>query len=118
MVRSNDQIKGNFTQAHIWKYLTNKGKLSETGNVPVRSCFGGITAYRSIVYLNEECQYGLDKDFIEDQKYNNTSIMRYATNKEERPCEHVVFHDCLRRKVPKFDIAVNPHLITFWQRDT
>jgi hypothetical protein len=45
-------------------------------------------------------------------------IMRYANNKEGRPCEHVVFHDCLRDvSVGVFDIAVNPMLRSLWARD-
>lgn len=46
------------------------------------------------------------------------SILRYANNKERRPCEHVVFHDCLMKVTTgQFNIAVNPALKTYWKRD-
>jgi hypothetical protein len=118
LVRSNDQLNGNFTQADIWNYISKKGKQYKTGNVPVKSCFGGFAIYRSSVYFKDTCNYRLSKDIIEQEKYNDMSIMRYASSKEERPCEHIVFHDCLSQKLPSFDIAVNPQLITLWKRDT
>ena len=50
--------------------------------------------------------------------YNTTSIMRYANSQEERPCEHVVFHDCLKKNLIEFDIAINPNLVSFWEKDS
>ncbi len=118
LVRSNDQVDGNFTQADIWKYFVEKGKQHRrTGNVPVRSCFGGFTIYRSKVYFEEGCQYKLNKDIIEEAPTQGKTILRYASSKEKRPCEHIVFHDCLVQEQSKFNIAVNPNLVTLWQRD-
>jgi len=120
LVRSNDQF-GNFTQGDIWKYLVDKGRTSNTGNVRVKSCFGGLTIYKSSVYFREQCQYQLKKGTIERSRNDNTSIMKYASKKEERPCEHVVFHDCLDNvkssHLLSFDIAINPNLVTLWRRD-
>lgn len=126
LVRSNDQVHGNFTQADIWKYFMAKGNQHKsTGNVPVRSCFGGFALYRSNVYFKEGCQYKLKEDIIHQHQtatdteidHSTTTILRYASNKEKRPCEHIVFHDCLAREQPKFAIAVNPNLGTIWKRD-
>ena len=52
----------------------------------------------------------------------STNILRYAAKKEQLPCEHVVFHDCLHRVVfsPKDDephVAVDPHLLTAWKKN-
>ena len=130
LVRSNDQVYGNFTQAHIWNYFMEKGKElldngsssssthTRSGNVPVKSCFGGMAMYKSSVYFNMRCQYELKREIINQQRMNDTSIMKYASSKEERPCEHVVFHDCLSGILPTFAIAVNPLLQTLWRRDT
>ena len=117
MVRSNDQVNGNFTQFDIWKYFAKEGKKLKTGKVPVKSCFGGMTIYKSSVYFNRDCEYTLSKEIIEEQRNNQTSIMRYADNKEQRPCEHVVLHNCLSNKIPTFKVAVNSDLMTIWRRD-
>ena len=117
LVRSVDQVTGNFTQAHIWQYFVEKGKQTRTGNVPVKSCFGGLAMYRSKDYFTTQCKYRLNKDLIQNHKDDDESIMRYANNKENRPCEHVVFHDCLSANIPTFQIAVNPKLTTLWIRD-
>lgn len=117
LVRSNDQLHGNFTQHDMWTYFVEQGLQNDTGNVPVKSCFGGFTMYRSEKYFNDECNYTLSKDFIETHKSDQTSVMRYANNKEERPCEHVVFHDCLKNSKRLFEISLNPKLVTIWRRD-
>lgn len=117
MVRSNDQMNGSFTQSDIWKYFANQGKKMKTGKVPVKSCFGGMTIYKASVYFNRGCKYTLSKEVIEKQRNNQTSIMRYANNKEQRPCEHVVLHDCLSSKVPEFEMAVGSDMMTIWKRD-
>ena len=79
--------------------------------VPVRSCFNGLTIYRTDVYLNNmECRY--DSYSEEDQEY--------ASNHYNHACEHVVLHECLRRQVKKsskneeFSIAVLPNMKTLW----
>ncbi len=91
-----------------------------TGNLQVRSCFGGLTMYRSKVYFDERCMYKLrisdDEVQKPDPKSLHLSIMRYAIKDEHRPCEHVVLHDCLVRENPQFNIAINPKLVTQWQQ--
>lgn len=126
LVRSDDSKHGSFTQVHIWKYFQAKGRMSDTGNVQVRSCFGGLTMYKSKVYFDSNCEYKLDVkiiDEIENMSIDTTrsksnTIMRYANSKERRPCEHVVIHDCFVRNVPGFNIALNPKLMTVWRRSS
>jgi hypothetical protein len=139
-VRSNDQF-GNFTQGDIYRYFRENG--GGAGDpTRVKSCFGGMAIYRAHAYFERTCRYRLvadedriqrfheepiqwDRDhagvMIEDPLPDPDSdlyIMRYANNKEGRPCEHVVFHDCLRDvSVGVFDIAVNPMLRSLWARD-
>jgi hypothetical protein len=107
------------------------------GCTRVKSCFGGMTLYRATSYFEQYCTYQLQanvknqlehwNDNVNDNVDNiennirygrSKSIARYANNKEKRPCEHVVFHDCLMKVTTgHFRIAVNPALKTFWKRD-
>lgn len=114
MIRSEDW-RGKVSQMFFHSWIFQQGDASESGIVSVRSCFGGIGIYRANVYFEEKCQYALRED-INELKSNQSSIMRYA-NKEERPCEHVVFHECLRKHVDDFDIGVDPKMISFWRQD-
>lgn len=114
MIRSEDW-RGKVSQMFFHQWFIQQGYASESGIVRVRSCFGGIGIYRANVYFEEKCQYALRED-INKLKSNHSSIMRYA-NKEERPCEHVVFHECLRNHVDNFDIGVDPRMISFWRQD-
>ena len=128
LVRSNDSKHGSFTQGHIWKYFKTIGMRSSTGNVQVRSCFGGLAMYRSRLYFDSKCQYQLQEGImnklekIQSRSSSSvnasisSSIIRYASKKERRPCEHVVLNDCLIRKTPSFNIALNPNLVTIWKR--
>ena len=84
--------------------------------VPVRSCFNGLTIYRTDVYLNSDCRY---------DTYNENDD-RYASIHYKQTCEHVVLHECLRRKMMNvgrtegddgengFRIAVMPDMKTLW----
>ena len=79
--------------------------------VPVRSCFNGLTIYRTDVYLNNmECRY---------DSYNENDA-EYVSNHYKHACEHVVFLECLRRQMIKrsnnedFSIAVLPDMKTLW----
>ncbi len=115
-----------------------------TGLTRVKSCFGGMAIYRFNSYFERKCRYQLSADpdlvqnfnkhidwihnhkggvtieseeFLQDPELD-LFILRYANDKEGRPCEHVVFHDCLRDcSDNQFNIAVNPALRTFWARD-
>jgi len=125
------------------RYLQLKSKSNNDGTVAVRSCFGGLAAYRAVTYFSKECRYrlgdGLGKGVVIDKiveddegaevvigsRSNVTSseeeerLMGYANSKERRPCEHVVFHDCLMRKVHhrNTSIAIDPRLILYWTKD-
>jgi hypothetical protein len=143
LVRSNDQ-RGNFTQGDIYRYFrqgvtmdTNANTSTGTGTgtvTRVKSCFGGLAMYRAASYFEQYCEYQLQdnvRDLLDQWNANSNvnsndnvdidfskSIIRYANNKEQRPCEHVVFHDCLMKVTTgTFNIAVNPLLQTFWKRD-
>lgn len=124
-VRSDDPMHG-FTQVHIWNHFKTQGPQSDTGNVQVKSCFGGLTMYRSVKYFEPKCKYKLEgrivnklkdlKDVDKEDTSISESIMRYASNKEIRPCEHIVLHDCFAKRSSNFNIALNPKLLTIWKR--
>jgi hypothetical protein len=63
--------------------------------VNVRSCFGGITTYRADVWLKgsdssgSQCRYDI----------HHKNDIQYASKFGFQTCEHVVFHECLRRKL-------------------
>eukprot|EP00978_Attheya_sp_CCMP212_P047802 scaffold432507_cov71-Attheya_sp.AAC.1 len=40
--------------------------------------------------------------------------MKYAIQDDNRPCEHVVFHECLRSLNPSIKITVQPYMNTLW----
>ncbi len=81
--------------------------------VPVRSCFNGLTLYRADVWLEPQCRY--DSYHKEDDAY--------LSKRYKHACEHIVFHECLRRVLLEredggggegFNIAVQPDLTTLW----
>ena len=117
-IRSDDWEGGNFTQNHMFNYFIEEGAKLPTGNIPVRSCFGGLALYRSKAYFDTRCRYelGIDANEIKnpDRKMISSSLMRYANKEDGRPCEHVVLHDCLSRNIPWLNVAVNPKLLTKW----
>ena len=103
-----------FLIAEIFRHYA---KNTRSGAVRVRSCFGGFTLYRAKYYLREDCKYQLDEETIEKGRNDSSSIMRYASAVTERPCEHVVLHDCLhkdRGDGTDFRIAVHPKMRTRW----
>ena len=85
------------------RYLQTKAKeQSEHGTVDARSCFGGMTIYRASAWFEPRCSYthgiGVDARIGgSDSSTTSTGLMRYASEADGRPCEHVVFHDCLIR---------------------
>ena len=115
LVRSDDAKHGKFTQQHIFKYFKNEGIKTNTGNVRVTSCFGDLAIYKSKLYFEDKCNYQLNNGVATG--IERSKIMRYESKKERRPCEHVVFHDCLINNVDGFNIAVNPNMITYWKRN-
>jgi hypothetical protein len=83
--------------------------------VPVRSCFNGLTLYRADVWLEPQCRY--DSYHKDDDAY--------LSKRYQHACEHIVFHECLRRVLSEregstggggdgFNIAVQPDLTTLW----
>jgi len=75
--------------------------------VLVRSCFNGLTLYRADFWFHPSCRY--------DMYYESDA--NYRSKGEQQTCEHIVFHECLRREVHKndgFRIAVQPDLLTLW----
>lgn len=81
--------------------------------VPVRSCFGGLTIYAATALLEPSCRYhppsvGATAD----------RLLKYANRDDKRPCEHVVFHDCLYRMHTRHGgrsrIAIQPDMKTMW----
>ena len=87
--------------------------------VPVRSCFNGLTLYRADVWLEPKCRY--DSYHKDDDAY--------LSKRYQHACEHIVFHECLRRVLLEksgeeggssssgevgLDIAVQPDLTTLW----
>ena len=141
LVRSNDR-NGNWTQGDIMRYLQTKAKeQSEHGTVDARSCFGGMTIYRASAWFEPKCSYahgiGIDRGIGGSGPSSNangaaasTGLMRYASEADGRPCEHVVFHDCLIRTNEhgsiasdsgvgdsKSRIAIMPKLLTLWRKD-
>jgi hypothetical protein len=125
LVRSDDR-NGNWTQGDIMRYIQSKGGESKYNAFDVRSCFGGMAIYRASAWLEPTCRYGIDPGGISSAGVDDTSangLMRYASEADGRPCEHVVFHDCLIRAnaSSKADetsrIAIMPKLVALWRKD-
>eukprot|EP00986_Skeletonema_menzelii_P011350 scaffold5819_cov148-Skeletonema_menzelii.AAC.5 len=85
--------------------------------VPVRSCFNGLTLYRADVWLEPKCRY--DSYHKDDDAY--------LSKRYQHACEHIVFHECLRRVLLEkegggsssssgegLNIAVQPDMTTLW----
>ena len=119
LVRSN-KAHGSITQGDLMRHFVQQGQLSPTGAMSVKSCFGGFTMYRFHTFFHSECTYTLpqhEKTNIRKENHKST-LMRYAGAKDKRPCEHVVFHDCLKQiDSPKIDLALHPQLLTLWKRN-
>lgn len=107
-VRSDSQI-GPFTQRDLMRHLQSIASKSPTGNARARSCFGGLSIYRATTWFAEGCRYS---DY-------SPELIRYASAKEGRPCEHVVFHSCLQdtQRMTPARIAINPELVTVWKKE-
>jgi hypothetical protein len=122
LVRSDNQ-NGAFTQGDIMRHLHQTAAQSPMSNAPVRSCFAGLAIYRAATYFTDECQYSVQ---LPDRVQTSSGILshplyRYASTKDGRPCEHVVFHSCLHDTAakmgrPPIQIAVNPNLIALWKK--
>ena len=135
LVRSDDR-NGNWTQGDIMRYLQTAGERSEDGVVEARSCFGGMAVYRASAWFEPGCRYGADNvrrvgagsggDNDDPAAATKSDwLMRYASEVDGRPCEHVVFHDCLvrtadwdgRSNAGRSRIAIMPKLLTLWRKD-
>lgn len=94
------------SQQEALNWFLREGKKHHSGifePVPVRSCFGGLALYGAYVWLHEDCRYDL----------YNKELDVYRGKQEQHTCEHIVLHECLRRKL-SFRIAVQPDLLTLW----
>eukprot|EP00038_Savillea_parva_P031580 m.88241 g.88241 ORF g.88241 m.88241 type:complete len:544 (-) comp9744_c0_seq1:88-1719(-) len=67
---------------------------------PVRSCFGGLAVYRAETYFHPTCQYSVNATdaahFNPGERYSNKFTP--GLGEEHAPCEHVMFHECLRHR--------------------
>jgi len=106
--------------------------------VPVRSCFGGFAIYRASTYFNPRCDYSApyqqqqdhskkegQETMTQNEKEEELILMmkRHSSRRSERPCEHVMFHDCLHRTSAEHQqqltrVAVHPRLRTEWNNRT
>ena len=108
-------------QVQTFHYILKQGRISKDGGVevdgvttdykpvPVRSCFNGLTLYRTDAWLESECRY---------DGFNENDAA-YASEHYRHTCEHVVLHECLRRKWSdskegRFSIAIRPDMTTLW----
>lgn len=94
----------NFTAPALLEWFHRKGGAA-ANPVPVKSCFGGLAIYRASKWLDDRCSYR-DNDPELNAKYFN----KY----DDAPCEHVVFHNCLRSVDPTVVLAVKPDMHTVW----
>jgi hypothetical protein len=73
----------------------------------VKSCFGGLSIYSAPALLEPRCRY--HPPAIGE---NADRLLKYANADDKRPCEHVVYHDCLYRIHTKIGgssrIAIQP----------
>lgn len=108
LVRSDDR-NGSWTQGDIMKWFQERASQSNEGVVPVRSCFGGLAIYRASVWLEPSCSYSQDPSGLE----------RYYSSVEHRPCEHIVFHNCLHENImpSRGGLAVMPQIMTLWKKN-
>jgi hypothetical protein len=98
-VRSNN-VYGAFTQLDLLADFEEKASMSTKEYVPVRSCFGGMAVYRASTWFLTSCKYNSD----------SSGLMEFANAADGRPCEHVVFHECLSEHDLSTIIAVKPSL--------
>lgn len=111
-VRTNDKPNTGFSQEAMFQYFKQMGKGQSGGIVHVRSCFGGLTIYKANVYFDGECKYQLQDEIIKQRDLE--SVMRYSSKDDGRPCEHVVLHECFRKRSKErdFTIGVSSKMIT------
>ena len=141
LIRSDD-VYGTVTQFDLLDFFETKSRLRDDhpplpGNrdpfedvhsddffnqfvqpVPVKSCFGGFTIYNAATYFNPKCNYSAPYQRLYDGKQNMTLEMKkYSSLRSQRPCEHVMFHNCLQRaNKGKALAAVNPRLRSEWNK--
>ena len=124
-------VNSNFRNDDIPKTMMKKKRQSNSNNnktmvleeqqpISVRSCFNGLTLYRADVWLTNSCRY---------DTYHKDDLA-FVGRLMNHTCEHVVFHECLRRTMmlrrnevvegygegegEEWSISVKPDLITTW----
>ncbi|GFH49827.1 hypothetical protein CTEN210_06303 [Chaetoceros tenuissimus] len=110
-VRTNDKPNTGFSQEAMFQYFRQMGKSQPGEIVNVRSCFGGLTIYKANLYFDGECKYQLQDEIIKQRDVE--SVMRYSSKDDGRPCEHVVLHECFRKRLneTEFNIGVSSKMI-------
>ena len=91
-------------QGDIFRQLQEAGTMNEHGIVPVKSCFGGLAIYRASKWFIDECSYS---------QYPTIEQMRLVNIEDGRPCEHVVFHDCMMKST-QAKITIQPEMTIWW----
>lgn len=100
IIRSNSAY-GYFQQGDINEMILKK---SFNGSFPVRSCFGGLAIYKGSAFGEKSCVYNAYQ----------ADLRRYAV-RNAGVCEHVVFHECLRKFIPDFRISIRTEMKTEWK---
>ena len=138
LVRSADNVHGNFTQWHMTQYIVHVlAKHHPLGMAPVRSCFGGLALYQAATFFQPQCQYSVTTPAQDDATTTPVPFdwRRYANREEGQACEHVVFHECLHRQQRQhtasgginhnnnhnnstpLQVVMNPRLVVLWKKD-
>ena len=93
---------------------TSKHTFGTVRPVLVNSCFGGLAIYRAKIWFDARCSY---------RRQNAQDCEEYANKYDKKPCEHVVFHNCLHKTLSSDElshnltVAIQPDLYTFWNQD-
>ena len=103
-IRSDD-LFSEISQKDTLDFFRQEGSTSDVGTVLVKSCFGGLAIYRASTWLVEACNYSINP---------TPTQMRYSNIEDTRPCEHIIFHECLQRTVPSARIFVQPEMTPWW----
>lgn len=115
MIRS-DPLYGEITQEGLFHHFKQQASEHPDGVVPVQSCFGGLAVYRGSTFFTPGCRYSAPTTTSDDARSRFES---FANLEDGTPCEHIIFHDCLRKSsgptsTPQTKIAIQPSLNTWW----
>jgi hypothetical protein len=142
VVKSNDRMSGGgkaviggthtgtMTSQQLLRYIKKRATTLDTTALPVRSCFGGMALYRGDVWLlpqqTQEQQHQQEQYCTYSSEHVGFTGA-YANRDDERTCEHITFHQCLKNKakvkakltsddadghVEMIKIGLHPYLVT------